>query len=139
MKRNSKLSIALHVLGHMAGVPISPCTAEQMAAFAATNPVVIRRTLGQLRQSGLVTSERGKSGGWKLSKAPDAISIADVYRALDEHLYVGNKGGDENPPQCAIEIGLAGAINKGLERAEIAFQQSIENTTLEDLASALRQ
>ena len=123
----------------MAGVPISPCTAEQMAAFAATNPVVIRRTLGQLRQSGLVTSERGKSGGWKLSKAPDAISIADVYRALDEHLYVGNKGGDENPPQCAIEIGLAGAINKGLERAEIAFQQSIENTTLEDLASALRQ
>ena len=61
--------------------------------------------------SGLVTSERGKSGGWKLSIVLDTISIADVYQALDERLYVGNKGGDENPPQCAIEIGLAGAIN----------------------------
>jgi len=133
------LSIALHVLGHMAVDPKKTFTSEQMAAFAATNPVVIRRTLGQLRHSGLVTSERGKSGGWKLSKAPDAISIRDVYRALDERLYVGNKGGNENPALCAIEIGLAGAINKGLERAELVFQQSIESTTLEDLAAALRQ
>lgn len=138
MKRNSKLSIALHVLGHMAVKPEEPFTSEHMAAFAATNPVVVRRTLGQLKNAGLVTSERGKSGGWKLTKAPGAISIADVYRALDEKLYVGNKGGDENPPHCAIEIGLAGAINAGLERAEIAFQQSIENTSLEDLAAALR-
>ena len=132
------MSIALHVLGHMAVDPDEPFTSEQMAAFAATNPVVIRRTLGQLKTADLVTSELCKSGGWKLSKAPDTITIADVYRALDERLYVGNKGGDENPPQCAIEIGLAGAINTGLERAEIAFQQSIEDTTLEDLATALR-
>lgn len=138
MKRNSKLSIALHVLGHMAVKPDEPFTSEQMAAFAATNPVVIRRTLGQLRCAGLVTSERGKSGGWKLAKAPDAISVADVYRALDERLYVGNKGGDENPPHCAIEIGLAGAISEGLKRAEVTFQQSIEGTTLKDLAVALR-
>lgn len=138
MKRNSKLSIALHVLGHMAVKPDEPFTSEQMAAFAATNPVVIRRTLGQLRGAGLVTSERGKSGGWKLAKAPDAISVADVYRALDEKLYVGNKGGNENPPHCAIEIGLSGAISEGLKRAEVMFQQSIESTTLKDLAAALR-
>lgn len=137
MKRNSKLSIALHVLGHMAVKPEKPFTSEQMAGFAATNPVVIRRTLGQLKAAGLVTSERGKAGGWKLSRAPDAISIADVYRALDERLYVGMKGGQENPPTCGIEIGLAGAINAGLQRAEGEFQRSIETTSLADLAAAL--
>ncbi|MBV6657870.1 MAG: Rrf2 family transcriptional regulator [Devosiaceae bacterium] len=139
MKRSSKLSIALHVLGHMAVKPDEPFTSEQMASFAATNPVVIRRTLGQLREAGLVTSGRGKSGGWKLARAPESISIADVYRGLDERLYVGNKGGDENPAHCAIEIGLAGAIQGGLERAEVAFQSAIEGTSLADLAAALQR
>ncbi|MEO0636960.1 MAG: Rrf2 family transcriptional regulator [Pseudomonadota bacterium] len=137
MKRNSKLSIALHVLGHMAVKPDEAYTSDQMAGFAATNPVVIRRALGQLKKAGLVTSERGKSGGWRLSRRPDQITIADVYRSLGESLYVGNRGGDENPPQCAIEIGLAGAIHRGLEKAEAEFQKEIEGTTLSDLASAL--
>lgn len=137
MKRNSKLSVALHVLGHMAVKPDEPYTSEEMAGFAATNPVVIRRTLGELKAAGLVSSVRGKSGGWTLSKPPQSISIADVYRALDERLYVGNKGGDENPPHCAIEIGLAGAIQTGLQRAEDAFQRSIAGVSLEDLAAAL--
>ena len=105
--------------------------------YPTGNPVA-RCLLADQGFAKLVSSERGKSGGWKLAKAPHASSVADVYRALDERLYVGNKGGDENPPHCAIEIGLTGAINQGLKRAEEVLQRSIEKTTLEDLAAALR-
>ena len=59
MKRNSRLSLALHTLGHMAGDPESMQTSADIAEHAGTNPVVVRRVLGKLREAGLLTSEKG--------------------------------------------------------------------------------
>lgn len=39
--------------------------------------------LRQLRQSGIVASQRGAEGGYRLDRSPDDVSIADVVRALD--------------------------------------------------------
>lgn len=39
--------------------------------------------LRQLRQAGIVTSQRGAEGGYRLDKNPKDVSIADVVRALD--------------------------------------------------------
>ena len=48
MKRDGKLSLALHALGHMAAAD-GPLTSEAMAAHNGTNAVVVRRVLGRLR------------------------------------------------------------------------------------------
>lgn len=37
-----------------------------------------------LRESGLVSSVRGPGGGYRLAKAPEEISVADVIRAVNE-------------------------------------------------------
>lgn len=37
-----------------------------------------------LRRSGLVESARGRSGGYRLTKPADAISVADIMRAVEE-------------------------------------------------------
>ena len=37
-----------------------------------------------LRRSGLVESARGRSGGYRLSKAAGEVSVADIMRAVDE-------------------------------------------------------
>ena len=52
MKRDSRLSLVLHALLHMAQRDDS-MTSEQLAACLNTNPVVVRRTLGLLRQAGI--------------------------------------------------------------------------------------
>jgi Rrf2 family protein len=39
--------------------------------------------LRQLRQSGIVASQRGAEGGYRLDRDPKDVSIADVVRALD--------------------------------------------------------
>ena len=39
--------------------------------------------LRQLRQSGIVASQRGAEGGYRLDRSPNEVSIADVVRALD--------------------------------------------------------
>lgn len=62
MKRNSRLSLALHTLGHMAGAPEHTRTSADIADHAGTNPVVVRRVLGKLRDAGLLTSEKGHAG-----------------------------------------------------------------------------
>ncbi|MEL6680981.1 MAG: Rrf2 family transcriptional regulator, partial [Pseudomonadota bacterium] len=86
MKRKSRLSLALHTLGHMAGEPERVRTSADIAAHADTNPVVVRRVLGRLREAGLLISEKGHSGGWRLARSPHEITLADVYLALDESL-----------------------------------------------------
>lgn len=39
--------------------------------------------LRQLRQAGIVASQRGAEGGYRLDRSPAEVSIADVVRALD--------------------------------------------------------
>ncbi len=53
-----------------------------IAGSVNTNPVVIRRLLGQLAQAGLVVSQSGSNGGTRLAKCPNEINLADVYSAV---------------------------------------------------------
>ncbi len=43
----------------------------------------LQAILADLRRSGVVVSQRGQSGGWRLNRAPEEISVADVIRAVD--------------------------------------------------------
>ncbi|MEM9230136.1 MAG: Rrf2 family transcriptional regulator [Pseudomonadota bacterium] len=70
MKRNSRRSLALHTLGHMAGEPQRMRTSAEITEHAGTNPVVVRRVLGRLREAGLLASEKGHAGGWRLAREP---------------------------------------------------------------------
>ncbi len=43
----------------------------------------LQAILADLRRAGLVVSQRGQRGGWKLLRPADEISVADVIRAVD--------------------------------------------------------
>ena len=132
MKRNSRLSLALHTLSHMAGEPGRVRTSTDIADHAGTNPVVVRRVLGKLREAGLLTSEKGHSGGWRLAKSADAITLADVYLALGERLVSGQEG-DAEPPQCSVEEGLQARVEGVLEDIEASLVERLRETTITDV------
>ena len=46
-------------------------------------PRFLGAILADLRRAGIVASQRGAEGGYRLAREPDAITIADVIRALD--------------------------------------------------------
>ena len=84
MQISSRFSVAVHVLSLLAlpeqdGVLL---TSERMAGSVNTNPVVIRRILGQLKKAGLV-EVRPASGGTFLTRQPAAITLLEVYRAVE--------------------------------------------------------
>lgn len=131
MKRNSRLSLALHTLSHMAGVPDRMWTSADIADHAGTNPVVVRRVLGKLREAGLLTSEKGHAGGWRLARKPQDISLADVYLALDERLVASDKIGEA--PACSVEHALHKRVFSVLEEIEQSLVQKLGETSISEV------
>ncbi len=131
MKHNSRLSLALHTLSHMAGNPERMRTSSDIADHAGTNPVVVRRVLGRLREAGLLTSEKGHAGGWRLARSPKDITLADVYLALDERLVAGSESVDT--PECSIEHALQRRVFGVLEEIESSLVQRLSETSLAEV------
>ena len=72
MAANSRLTVGVHALAWMAlaqrqGREV--LTSDQVAASVNTNPVIIRRCLGDLRRAGLVGVRHGAGAGWSLARA----------------------------------------------------------------------
>ena len=43
----------------------------------------LQAILADLRRAGVVMSQRGQSGGWRMARDPETVSVADVIRAVD--------------------------------------------------------
>ncbi len=131
MKRNSRLSLALHTLSHMAGNPDRVRTSSEIAEHAGTNPVVVRRVLGKLREAGLLTSEKGHAGGWLLARQPQDITLADVYLALDERMVATDERSDA--PACSIEHALHERVSSVLKEIEESLVQKLSETSISEV------
>jgi len=81
---SSRVAVAVHVLAYLAWRRDEPVTSERIASSVNTNPVVVRRIVGALRNAGLVSVQPGVGGGAQLARDPHAITMLDVYRAVEE-------------------------------------------------------
>jgi len=82
MAANSQFAIAVHILTVLAKQGGENVKSDYIAASVKTNPVVIRRLLGDLSQSKLVISQTGANGGTRLAKCPKEINLADIHEAV---------------------------------------------------------
>ncbi len=117
----------------MAGDPARKYTSADIAEHAGTNPVVVRRVLGKLREANLLSSEKGHAGGWLLARAPERISLADVYLALDERLVASEP--DNNTLGCSLEHALHRRVSGVLEDIEQTLVQKLGETSISDVNS----
>jgi Rrf2 family protein len=134
LKRNSRLSLALHTLSHMAVDPSKTRTSADIAGHAGTNPVVVRRVLGRLREAGLLTSEKGHAGGWRLARLPDQITLADVYLALDERLVASDESSDA--AACSVEHALHTRVSGVLKEVEQSLVDRLAETLISEIRGA---
>ncbi len=133
MKRNSRLSGVLHVLLHLAETD-RPVTSEILAKTMATNPVVIRRTLAGLREHGLVRSEKGHGGGWRLACDLSQVTLLDIYTALGRPplLAMGHR---TEAPGCLVEQAVNAALDGAFRDAEALMLARLGDVTLAMLSA----
>lgn len=116
----------------MAGDPSRLQTSAEIADHAGTNPVVVRRVLGRLREAGLLVSEKGHAGGWRLSKSPQEITLADVYVALDESL-VASMDDTQNANKCSVEDALHRRVRSVMQEVEENLISRLRETTIAEV------
>jgi len=79
----TKFTVAIHILllSELLN-ETHKITSDFIASSVNTNPVVIRKIMGQLRSAGLIEIAAG-TGGIRLLKTPREISLLDVFRAAE--------------------------------------------------------
>ena len=60
-----------------------PMSITTMAKDSSVPYAYLEQLIVPLRKAGLVESTRGAQGGYKLSRAPEAIRVGDVYRVME--------------------------------------------------------
>ena len=84
MRVSAKSDYALRALIEMASrVDGRPVSAEELGRLQEIPHGFLQAILADLRRSGVVMSQRGQSGGWRMGRAPTDVSVADVIRAVD--------------------------------------------------------
>src|SRR5689334_13293816 len=124
------MTVAIHVLSYMVAVQKKrpdPVTSDQIASSVSTNPVVIRRMLGLLRKAGLVASRRGVNAGWMLARRADAISLLDIYEAVEEGPLFGLHASPPNP-NCPIARGIKPTLRRIYGGLETGLKRQLSKT-----------
>jgi Rrf2 family transcriptional regulator, cysteine metabolism repressor len=105
---------------------------SEIARNEALPLAYLEQLVGELRRAGLVEGTRGVHGGYRLARAPEAITVGDVYRILE---------GEVAPVECTAEDYLPGSCARDLvcmsrsiwERVQAAILGVLDSTTLDDL------
>jgi len=132
MRRDSKLSSVLHVLLHMAQQD-RPFTSEELAQFLDTNPALVRRTLAGLRERGYIASTKGHGGGWRLACDLGAVTLRDIYNALDQP-SVFAMGNRSEQPACLVEQVVNDSLATAFDQAEALLIARFAGVTLRELS-----
>lgn len=133
MRQDSRLPRVLHALLHLDRME-APATSELIAQMLGTNPSVVRRTMGGLREAGIVVATKGHGGGWSLARPLSEISLLDIYQALDAPTLFAI-GVDDGQSTCLLARAANAATEAALLKAQQNFEAHLRSCSVADLAA----
>lgn len=133
MQISSRFTMAIHMFACIDTFSDMKMTSDFMAASIGTNPVIIRKLLGQLKAAGLVEVARG-TGGVTIKKPLKEVTFLDVYKAVecapDEELFHFH----ENPNQeCPVGRNIHHVLDDKLTQVQKAMESELSKITLEEV------
>lgn len=108
-----------------------PQTADVLAEREGLPPRYLGAILADLRRAGLVASQRGAEGGFRLARPASAITVADVIRVLDGPLAEvrGLR------PEATTYEGASAHLQEVWVAVRASLRLVLEEVTLADLVS----
>ena len=120
MQISSRFTIATHMLVIIAlKGKESKVTSDFLASSVGVNPVIIRKTLSQLKKAEII-------------KNLEDISLLDIYQAVE---CLGKTGQlfsfHDNPnPTCPVGANIHGVLDEKLQKIQLAMEQELSQTSL---------
>ncbi|MBQ7516510.1 MAG: Rrf2 family transcriptional regulator [Schwartzia sp.] len=137
MQFSFRMPVAVHILLCVASFQDElKVTSNFLAGSVNVHPVIIRKTMGQLKAAGLVDVAAGV-GGARLSRSPEEITLLDVFHAVEEeedlfHFH-------ENPnPACPVGRNIHALLDNRLQTIRGHMMKDLEAITLQSLLDDLK-
>jgi DNA-binding IscR family transcriptional regulator len=111
-----------------------PMTSAELAMHMKTNPVVVRRAMAGLRRAGIVSSEKGRGGGWEIACDLATVSLGQVYDALGAPPLL-SAGVRIDHPDCLVEQAVNRALQPAFAEAEALLRVRFNAVTLAQIAA----
>jgi len=108
-----------------------PSTAEALAEGQGLPAKFLGAILNDLRRAGIVASQRGSDGGYRLARPASAITVADVMRALDGPLAEvrGLR------PEMTVYDGAAEHLQDVWVAVRASLRSVLDHVTLQDVVA----
>jgi Rrf2 family protein len=107
-----------------------PIKGERIAQAQEIPLKFLENILGELRHAGIVRSQRGAEGGYWLARAPEAITVADVVRAVEGPIANVRGVG----PEAVEYAGTASALRDVWVAMRASLRAVLERVTVADVA-----
>lgn len=132
MAASSRFVVAIHVLTALAVNKGLPIRSEELAFSANTNPTVIRALLGRLAAARLTTSQLGAGGGALLLKAPETITLLNVYNIMEQgELFALHRSAPNKA--CMIGKNIQAVLSVTLDKARKAMEDELAKVSIADV------
>jgi Rrf2 family transcriptional regulator, cysteine metabolism repressor len=128
-RRTDYATRAILVLATEGGGPMK---LEAIARRTAVPQSVLEQVMPTMRTAGIVRSERGPSGGYRLNHAPEEITLERIVRLFQGPLAPISCATRHNPEPCPMMIGCS--LRDVWEELRDATIKLLGGVTFKDLA-----
>ncbi len=78
-----------------------PVSISSIALRQHISEAYLEQLMSRLKKAGMISSQRGAQGGYRLAKRPEEISVGDILRALEGDLDAVSCPGLKDDGDCA--------------------------------------
>ena len=131
MRINARVDYAIRAVVELAAVAPDSMTADAIATAQGIPSRFLQAILTDLQRARVVTSQRGRDGGYRLALPASEISIARIMRI--EQGFLAEVHGQR--PEDVRYPGAAAELAKVWVAAREAYRRVLENVTLADVVA----
>ena len=131
MRITARVDYAVRAAVELAAAAPGALTCDRIATNQGLPSRFLQGILGDLQHARLVTSQRGREGGYRLALPPSEISIARVMRV--EQGFLADVRGER--PEDLDYPGPASALGTVWVAARASYRRVLEEVTLADVVA----
>jgi len=136
MQTDTTFTNAIHICVYLDRTDKSVVNSTELGNSIGTNPVVVRRIIGRLKEFGLVKVKQGIGGGYFLGRPAASITLWDIYLAMKKDNPFRCRVGNEHDP---LSVQLPKALDKTFAKAEYALKKPFSGVTVKQVSQRIDQ
>ena len=128
----SEFAIGVHALVYL-NHKNETLSSELLAENICTNPARIRKVMAKLKTGGLIVTQEGLKGGYRIRKPAEDITLKSVCEALREDIVKASWKSGNADMECLVASGMAGIMDDLYGDLNVLCMDHLATITIADI------